>query len=63
MVMVSAERIKVLLINPSMPYEVKRHLQTALGLCYLSSIVKPIAESIVLQAPVLYSKLSRKDMK
>jgi radical SAM superfamily enzyme YgiQ (UPF0313 family) len=44
--------LKVLLINPPMPYAIKGHLQTPLGLCYLSSVVKHIAESIVFDCNV-----------
>lgn len=42
----------MLLINPPMPYEIKGHLQTPLGLCYLSSMIKSIAESLVFDCNV-----------
>lgn len=44
--------MRVLLVNPPMPYEIKGHLQTPLGLCYLSSMIKPIAESLVFDCNV-----------
>ncbi len=44
--------MKVLLINPPMPYGIKGHLQTPLGLCYLSSMIMHIAESMVFDCNV-----------
>jgi radical SAM superfamily enzyme YgiQ (UPF0313 family) len=42
----------VLLVDPPMPYGIKGHLQTPLGLCYLSSTLSPIAESKVFDCNV-----------
>jgi len=44
--------MRVLLINPPMPYQIRGHRQTPLGLCYLSSMIKPIAESMVFDCNV-----------
>lgn len=44
--------MKVLLINPPMPYGIKGHLQTPLGLCYLSSMIMNIAETMVFDCNV-----------
>lgn len=39
--------MKILLVNPQMPYNMRGHLQTPLGLCYLSSVVKSLAQTMV----------------
>lgn len=44
--------MRVLLINPPMPYGIKGHLQTPLGLCYLSSMIMNIAETMVFDCNV-----------
>ena len=44
--------IRVLFINPSMPYEVKGHLQTPLGICYLSSSIADIAITKVIDSNI-----------
>ena len=44
--------MNVLLISPNMPYHIKGDLQTPLGICYLSSAVKNIANTKVFDCNV-----------
>lgn len=46
-------KLRVLLYNPPMPYIGKSHKQTPLGLCYLSSAIKDLADCVVYDGNVL----------